>query len=291
MNSIELTVAPHEVELASGLLWAGGVAGIEERSIDDTSVLLIAGVEPASVDDVCAAIGDRWPLHHGELHPEEFVDSWRPWARAVRVGDRLVLQPPWIDPIAHDGDLVVTVDPGRAWGHGAHPSTVLAAELLLERVGGRRILDVGCGSGVLAVVAATAGADHVEAIDIDGDAIAATTANAAANGVDDLIHATATPLGSVEGSFDVIVANIGCSVLCELAPSIVALAEVHATTRSVLVLSGLLDDQVAEVLEAYGALGWSECERRSTGGWSAVALSEVALSEVALPEVALAELS
>ena len=91
-------------------------------------VKLIAGVPEEHTDDVAAALDRHWPVVRGRMDPDQWVDSWRPYAKAARLSGGIVVQPPWIAPIAEPGDLVVSLDPGRAWGHGAHPSTLLAAE-------------------------------------------------------------------------------------------------------------------------------------------------------------------
>ncbi|MFN8050747.1 MAG: 50S ribosomal protein L11 methyltransferase [Acidimicrobiales bacterium] len=270
MDSIEIDVEPDEVELAGGLMWAAGVEGIEEREhADGRRVLLIAGVLPEHTDAVAAALEPRWAVRRGVMQPELWIDSWRPYARAARVGDHLVVQPPWIEPIAQPGDTVISLDPGRAWGHGAHPSTLLVAEELVAAplLDGRSVLDVGCGSGLLSIVAAQRGARPVVAIDIDPAAIEATLANALVNGVDDRIDVSTTPVGVVTGRYDVVVANIGLAVLVDLATVLSALV----APGGMLVLSGLLADQVDPAVAAYPEL--AETRRTELDGWAAVVLT------------------
>lgn len=268
MQSIEFVVSSVEAEFACGLLWSLGVSGIEERAEPDGEIRLIAGFEDDLADEAQAELEQRWPTERGTMNYEQYLDAWRPYASAVRVGDRLVIQPPWIAPIARPGDLVISVDPGRAWGHGAHPTTVLCVEELLSLgdLDGRVVLDVGCGSGVLSVAAALLGADVVEAIDIDLAAVEATLANALVSGVAGLVEASSTPVALVESSFDVVVANIGLATLVDLAPAITA----RVAPGGVAVLSGLLVDQVDAAVAAYGEL--VEVERRNADGWSVVVL-------------------
>ena len=266
MDSIEIVVDASEAELAGGIMWATGVAGIEERSQPDGRVKLIAGVPEEHTDDVAAALDRHWPVVRGRMDPDQWVDSWRPYAKAARLSGGIVVQPPWIAPIAEPGDLVVSLDPGRAWGHGAHPSTLLAAEDLLAAGGldARRVLDVGCGSGLLAIVAAIRGAHTVVAVDIDPAAVEATLANAMVNGVGDLIEVSSTPVAIVDGPFDLIVANIGLSVLADLATVLTG----HLVEGGAIILSGLLDDQVDAAIAAYPAL--TEVRRRELDGWGSV---------------------
>lgn len=266
VNSIEIVVSAGEVELASDVLWTAGVAGIEERVLGRDTVRLIAGVPEERTADVVAAISPRWTVTQGVMRPELFEDSWRPYAQAVRIGDAVVVQPPWIPPIATPDDLVISLDPGRAWGHGAHPSTRLIAEELvrLGSLTGFTVLDVGCGSGLLAVVAAALGADRVVAIDIDHEAVGATLGNAAVNGVADRIEVSSTPANLIREEFDVVVANIGLTVLTELAATLRPLVR----PRGVLMLSGLLDDQLDSAAAAYRP--FEETGRRTMDGWGSV---------------------
>lgn len=266
VNSIEIVVSAGEVELASDVLWTAGAAGIEERVLGRDTVRLIAGVPEDRTADVVAAISPRWTVTQGVMRPELFEDSWRPYAQAVRIGDAVVVQPPWIPPIATPDDLVISLDPGRAWGHGAHPSTRLIAEELvrLGSLTGFTVLDVGCGSGLLAVVAAALGADRVVAIDIDHEAVGATLGNAAVNGVADRIEVSSTPANLIREEFDVVVANIGLTVLTELAATLRPLVR----PRGVLMLSGLLDDQLDSAAAAYRP--FEETGRRTMDGWGSV---------------------
>lgn len=269
MNSIEIVVDAAEAEEAGGLMWASGVAGIEERDESDGRVRLIAGVPEDATPAVVEVLEGRWAFSVGTMDPDRWADSWRPYAKAARISGGIVVQPPWIDPIARPGELEVVLDPGRAWGHGAHPSTLLAAEDLVAAgdLAGRSVLDVGCGSGLLSVLAALRGADAVVAIDIEAAAVEATLANALVNDVADRIDVSTTPVQILDAQFDLVVANIGLGVLVDLAA---ALAD-RIIPGGRLILSGLLDDQVDPARDAYPGL--REVSRRELDGWGSVVLS------------------
>ena len=191
---------------------------------------------------------------------------FRPWARPVRVGNVLV-RPAWLDADPPPGvEHVISIEPGRAFGSGAHETTRLALEVLLEQVpNDARVLDVGCGSGVLAVSAAVAAGASVVAIDVDPHAVEVTLDNAVRNGAEGHVVASASPLSSIAGSFDVVVANILAVTLREIAADVARLI----APDGVVVLSGMLIDQAARVDAAYAAVGLRPAGERVAGEWCA----------------------
>lgn len=255
---VQLEVAAADAELAIDALWQGRPSAVSEEPLGDGRVRLTADpIDPASVDP-------RWPFEVIEVDSASHLDAWRAWARPLRAGRHIVLQPAWL-PVAEEAadDLVLVLDPGRSFGSGSHPSTRLVLAVLEDLItGGERVLDVGSGSGVLAVAACRLGAASAVALDIDPAAIEATVANAAANGVADRIVASTAALATIAGTFDVVVANIGVRVLGQLAADLVA----RVASGGLLVLSGLLADQ----LDAVSAMcaGCVEVERRDEDGWS-----------------------
>ena len=248
-----------DVDLATDALWQAGATAIEERTNGDGSVTLVA-------DAVPAAPQPRWRVDTLEDIDLAVVDTWRAHAEPVRAGNRVVIQPPWVAwPVGlRADDVVLEIDPGRAFGSGSHPTTrlVIAALEALVRPD-TTVLDIGCGSGVLAVAAARLGARAVVAIDIDRDALEATRANVVRNDVASVVSVAATPVGAVDGTFDVAVANIGLVTITELAPAIAARAPV-------LVLSGLLADRWHPILGSFATFALREVTEED--GWVAVEL-------------------
>lgn len=257
---VELVVERAEAELAADALWQAGAQAVGEDDEADGRVRLTAEVDPRALDD-------RWRWRPVAVD-ESALDAWRDHARTVRAGRHVVLHPAWLpDPELGPHDVLVRLDPGRAFGSGSHPSTRLcAAALEAHLVPGQRVLDVGCGSGVLAVLAAHLGAASVLGVDVDPAAVAATEANAAANEVADLVTVRAGSVDAVDGRFDVVVANIGLGVLRDLAP---ALAE-RTVPGGLVVVAGLLADQVDAVVATLP--GCTELERPVEDGWAASVL-------------------
>jgi ribosomal protein L11 methyltransferase len=174
--------------------------------------------------------------------------EWLKDFHAMRFGDRL-----WVAPhhesVAAPGAVVVQLDPGLAFGTGTHPTTGLCLEWLERNVTpGMRMIDYGCGSGILAVAAVKLGASAAHCFDIDPQALLATRENAAVNGVADRVMEYESAAGLPRG-VDLVVANILSGPLCELAPSFARLVRPGGT----LVLAGLMEHQTAEVTQAQDA--------------------------------------
>jgi ribosomal protein L11 methyltransferase len=257
------TAGGTEAELAADALWAAGAVAIEERARPGGVVLIAAtdGTDPADLGPLLDAVAGRWPAEVVPVDLDAALDAWRPYARPVVAG-RFVVRPPWTSPMAA-GLVEVVVDPGRAFGSGSHDSTQLALQELGGRMGkGDRVLDVGCGSGVLAIAALLAGAAEAVGVDTDPEARAATRANAARNGV----AARLTVAESVPeaGGFDVAVANMLAPTLIDLAPAITS----ALCPGGRLVLAGLLASQADAVLAAYPPL--TGLTTRHSADWLAV---------------------
>lgn len=274
--AVEVVVSTADADLVAGLLWGTGIAALVEDDQGDGTVVLRCDVPPGGVDAARAVVGSR-AARIGLVQVDDGLDAWRDHAGVVRVGRRLVVHPPWV-PLAAIGpdDVVVELEPGRAWGHGAHPTTRLClaeVERLCDEAGIDRMLDVGCGSGALSIAAARLGAGHVVACDIDPAAVAATSENAGRNGVGARVETRLVagdaddPLAPIGGAFDVVVANIGAASLVALAPHLLA----RLGPDGVLVLSGLLDPPPASVAAAFAPLRVVDDVRLD--GWTALTLS------------------
>lgn len=268
---VRVTARPGvEAELAADALWRAGAVAIEERAAS-AGVALMAGV--ASRDDaerLLAAVQGAWPAEAIAVDLDGALDAWRPFARAVPVGKRLLVRAPWVPAGRHERAVAVLIDPGRAFGSGSHASTRLALAALERLVrGGERVLDVGCGSGVLGIAALALGAAQAVGVDHDPAALVASRANAALNAVGDRFTVIGGALDHVVAThapFDLVAANLLLSDLLPLAPALrVALA-----AAGTLVVSGVLVDQRRPVIRAADSVGLAPLDEEVVDGWLAV---------------------
>jgi ribosomal protein L11 methyltransferase len=201
----------------------------------------------------------------------DWAEEWKRHFPVLRVGRRLVIRPTWRRHPAAGDEVVLALDPGMAFGTGLHPTTRLclaALEQLADRGGaaGRRILDVGCGSGILAIAGVRLGAISALGVDTDPLAIEATTANARRNRLARRIRAREGSLPTGEGPFEIILANLIASLLVRLAGDL--RAELAPGGR--LLASGIFVDREAEVREALGTAGLRVTDRLGEGDWVAL---------------------
>jgi ribosomal protein L11 methyltransferase len=199
----------------------------------------------------------------------------------MRVGERIVIKPTWRRHRRREGDVVLALDPGMAFGTGLHPTTRLclaALESLADRglmtTGGQdggaaSVLDVGSGSGILSIAAGLLGARSVLAVDVDPIAVEASAANARRNGLAGAITSREGSVPTGDGPFDLVLANLIASLLVRLADGLVE--EVRA--GGTLVASGIFANREVEVVEAFGARGLHVAERHAEGDWVALELT------------------
>jgi ribosomal protein L11 methyltransferase len=268
---VEARVDEDELDILSGELWSACVAGIEERPTADGVVIVVSAAE-ANVGAVKRLVGERL-LRVRQASVDEGLDGWREWATHTRVGD-VVIEPAWWVPADATGSaLTVRIDPGHAFGSGAHVTTRLALELMQDSgLRGRTVLDVGTGSGVLAIVAAGLGASRVVGIDVDDVARDVARVNVDANAVDAVVDIRDSSVDLLDEQFDIVVANIDASTLIVGARSITARLEPEGT----LILSGMLTARERDVTSAFDDVVFGE--RREEQGWVAIASERAPVS-------------
>ena len=207
------------------------------------------------------------------VQEEDWAEAWKEHFPVLRVGRRIVIRPTWREHDATPDEVVISLDPGMAFGTGLHPSTRLCLALI-EDVADRgfvrdaSVLDVGCGSGILSICAALLGARPVLGVDTDPLAVETTLRNAALNGLEGRISARqgSVPLGDNEATFDVVLANLVASLLIDLSEP---LAE-SVRPGGVLIASGIFADREQEVRTAFESVGLRVVGAISEGDWVAL---------------------
>ena len=276
---VHVDVPAAEVDEASARLFELGAAGVEERDATTLQrgapglVTLIASFERDDEARVaCAAVPPGWNARVDAVVGDAWRDEWKKHFEPFLVCPGVVIRPPWREHAAAPGERVVVLEPGRAFGTGLHETTSLVAERLAATpLAATAVLDVGCGSGILGLVALALGATRVRAVDVDPEAVATSRENAERNGMASLLEADDAALDAIGEVFPLVVANIEATTLVELAPALVP----RVAPGGLLVLSGILAPdvapaQLANIQRAYGALRSLDVTRK--GEWIAVAV-------------------
>lgn len=215
------------------------------------------------LSDALAVVGVAAPIEVGEIADEDWKLAYRRHFKTENVGRRLVTVPTWEKVPAGDR-LPIVLDPGMAFGTGKHETTRACLEYIDELAPVASFLDMGCGSGILSIAAAKLGCGAVTGFDVDAEAVEASRANAAANGV--AVTFFKYGLGARErrdlGTADLVVANILGPLLIRFADEIAPCATRH------LVVSGILTTLYPEVLTAFASRGFAEVSRKTLGEWT-----------------------
>ena len=215
------------------------------------------------------------------VHEEDWADAWKQHFPVMRIGRRIVIRPSWREHVAQPDDVVLALDPGMAFGTGLHPTTRLCLAGIEHwadagLVAGARALDVGCGSGILAIAAGLFGARSVLGVDTDPIAVEATGANAVLNNLGSVITVRrgSLPLPASDGPFDLVMANLIASLLVDLAADLAAVmrpGDGRAGSGGRLLASGIFIDREPEVRRAFLAAGLRVVGREQETDWVVLA--------------------
>jgi len=215
------------------------------------------------------ALGVKAELVTEGLNEDDWAESWKQYYKPVPLG-RVTIVPAWEDYKASEGEVVVSIDPGMAFGTGTHETTRLVMKIMQDViVGGEKVLDVGCGSGILSICASKLGAASCNAYDIDPVAVKVTKENALSSGCANITAGTSDLLKGVEkkeGGYDVCVANIVAEIILRMLPDI----KEYLTPGAPIILSGIVKEREDDIKNAATALGFSIERTERENDWVAI---------------------
>jgi ribosomal protein L11 methyltransferase len=255
---VHVDVAPEDVDEVGATLFELGAEGVEERDTTTLAknatagkVTLVASFSAkADADAAIAALDPALAPRYEEIVGDAWRDAWKEHFRPFAIAPGLVVRPPWETYEAKPGERVLELEPGRAFGTGLHETTRLVAQAIQAHaadVSGQTILDVGCGSGILALIALALGAGRAIAVDVDQEAVDVTRENAARNKMTDRVDASTTPIEAVTVEAPLVLANIEARTLIPMAADLAK----RVAPGGLLLLSGILVPQKDDVRAAY----------------------------------------
>ena len=217
----------------------------------------------------------RLAVELANVREEDWANNWKQYFKPLSVGEKLVIKPSWEEYTKTDDSIILEIDPASSFGTGQHNTTQLCLELIEKNLNkGDRLLDLGCGSGILSIASILLGAEEVTAIDIDQNSVKIAKENAEKNNIaaekytaycgnviddNELVE-------KIGGGYDVIAANIVADVLIAMSP----LFEKFVKKGGTLILSGIISERCHEVIDAVKAKGYTLVEQREANDWVAV---------------------
>lgn len=249
----------------------------------DKTVAAVSVYLPADrpYSDAVAFLRDRMATDHIDgkieiigVNEEDWANSWKAYYKPLHIGKRMVIVPAWESYTPQKDEIIVRMDPGMAFGTGTHETTRLVIELLERLVRpGMRVLDVGCGSGILAICASKLGADACRAYDIDPVAVRVARENIKDSGEENVTCDVSDLLRDVdlsEGKYDLICANIVADIIIRMAPDVAK----YMKDDAVLLASGIITERAEEVVAALTEKGLAVKERLDDNGWCALVVQK-----------------
>ena len=207
-----------------------------------------------------------------KMFEEDWANNWKKYYKPFRVGKSLIVKPIWEEYEAKDGDLVVELDPGMAFGTGDHETTNMCMKALEEYVTKDSVVfDVGCGSGILAIAAAKLGAKKAVGVDLDPVAVESAKENVSYNNLDNIEILYGNLVDVIEGKADVVVANILAEIICILTEDVKRVLK----DGGVFITSGIIHDRVDMVVKKMEASGFEVIEVNRDGEWNCIIAKSV----------------
>lgn len=223
------------------------------------------------IEEALWHLGQIYPLpapEFRELTEDDWANAWKKHYHVLHVGQRIVIRPSWQEHQPRPDEVVIELDPGMAFGTGLHPTTQMCLQALEEHLKpGDKVLDLGTGSGILAIAAAKLGAGSVLALDNDPLAVKAAQANVQSNGVQDIVTVEPGSLDKAAEEFELVLVNILARVIIDLADQ--GLVD-RVRPAGLMIAAGIIEEQEAEVAAALGKHGLEIVERRQEKDWVAL---------------------
>lgn len=276
---VHVDVTPEQVDEISALLFELGAEGVEER--DETTLakttasglvtLVGAFSMRADAEAAIAELDASMAPRYEEVVGDAWRDAWKEHYKPYAIADGIVVRPPWEAYEANAGEHVLELEPGRAFGTGLHETTRLVARAIkkyADEARGKLVIDVGCGSGILALIALVTGAARAIAIDNDPEAVDVTRENAARNALSSRIDASTTDVSALSVTAPLVLANIESRILIPMVGSLSS----RVAPGGLLLLSGILVSQQDDVRAAYAHMDLVEAP--SLGEWVLLALRQ-----------------
>ena len=233
-----------------------------DGSTNDTLAFLRERFSELSIDATITVSG---------VNEEDWANSWKEYYKPIKIGEKIVIVPAWEKYTQQEGEIIVRMDPGMAFGTGTHETTRLVIKLLEKYIkDDMRVADVGCGSGILAICASKLGAKECKAYDIDPVAVKVANENIKDSGLTNVTCEVSDLLRQVDKSepYDVICANIVADIIIRMMPDVGA----FMNESSVILASGIIIERSQDVISAFEAHGFKIVERVDENGWCALAV-------------------
>ena len=228
----------------------------------------------AFLSERCAETGVDAKVEIVGVNEEDWANSWKDYYKPIQIGERIVIVPAWEKYDKRPDDIIVTMDPGMAFGTGTHETTRLVIGLLEKYARkGQRMLDVGCGSGILAICASKLGASECRAYDIDEVAVRVAEDNVLSNDCENVTCAQSDLLKSVDlegGQYDLITANIVADIIIRMIPDVGG----YMKEDAVLLASGIIGPRANDVISAFESHGFTVVETAMDNDWCALAVKK-----------------
>lgn len=236
----------------------------EEDNIED--VLAYVNERLSELKEMGLDLGEA-KVEHEKMYEEDWANTWKQYYKPSKVGEKIVVKPIWEEYEAKEGELVVDLDPGMAFGTGTHETTRMCIQALERYVKEEStVFDVGCGSGILAIAAAKLGAKLAVGVDLDPVAVESSIENVGYNKLNNIEILHGNLVEVIDGKADIVVANILAEIICILTDDVKRVLKDGGT----FITSGIIHDRVDMVCEKLEATGFEVIEKNRDGEWNCI---------------------